>query len=153
MLNKKKKLMLYVDGASRSNPGLAGAGIYLIKDDKILCQKGFFLGTKTNNEAEYYALILGLFFIHEHQEFNNQLIIYSDSQLLVRQLQGVYRVRDQKLIPLYQTVKQILLGVDFSLIHVPREENTIADKLANEGIDKKNELPIKFLTFVKQYAN
>ena len=77
---------LFVDGASRKNPGKAGAGIYLVKEDKSILKKGFYLGTKTNNQAEYLALILGIFYAKKYMAKNDMLTIFSDSELLVKHM-------------------------------------------------------------------
>ena len=91
---------LFIDGASKNNPGPAGSGFVLFKNKEILCRQGFYLGTKTNNQAEYYALVLGIFFAKKYMQNNERLTIISDSQLLVRQMSGIYRVKDAGLCQL-----------------------------------------------------
>src|SRR5437868_5008693 len=91
---------LFVDGASRNNPGPSGAGIYIVKNNILVIKRGYYLGIKTNNQAEYLALLLGLFILMEHREAEDQVRIISDSQLLVRQLVGMYKVRHPHLQPL-----------------------------------------------------
>src|SRR5690349_12915959 len=79
---------LFIDGAARNNPGKAGAGIYILKNDQEVCKEGFYLGVKTNNQAEYAALLVGLYYIKQYIEPHDHLDIISDSQLLVRQFNG-----------------------------------------------------------------
>jgi ribonuclease HI len=143
---------LFIDGAARKNPGPAGAGIYLCKNDKPIVKKGFYLGSKTNNQAEYAALLLGLYFFHEHDGVADHLDIFSDSELLVKQFKGEYRVKHPELLPLHLLAKKMLQGVHFSIAHVMREKNEIADEMANAGIDKKVSLPTGFITLLEKHA-
>ncbi len=83
---------MYIDGASRNNPGPSGAGFCLIRQDETICEQGFFLGTHTNNQAEYLALLIGVFFVHEFMDKKDNLVIYSDSQLLIRQMNCMYKI-------------------------------------------------------------
>ncbi len=129
---------LFTDGASRGNPGEAGAGSVLLDDKgKELVCRSLYLGRCTNNVAEYRALILGL---QSAQEIGcSRLAILLDSQLIVRQIEGRYKVKNAALKPLFKEVKMLLAGIaDWSIAHVPREENKRADELANMGIDWKN---------------
>lgn len=128
---------LYVDGAARNNPGPAGAGLYLLQNDDVVRQQGFFLGSKTNNQAEYLALLLGIYYVTIHNVKNDPLLILSDSQLLVRQFKGLYKVKHPELRPLYLSAQQMLKGMNLDFAHIPREENEQADALANSGIDNK----------------
>lgn len=131
--------VLYIDGASRGNPGLAGAGICLLKNDSIVAKKSFFLGTKTNNQAEYMALIHGLTVFKEQEPHKrDHLTIYSDSELLVRQVKGLYKIKNLDLKQLYDTAIKLLCGIDYKIEHIRREKNCIADDLANKAIDKRN---------------
>ncbi len=77
---------LFVDGASRNNPGPSGAGIYVVRDGKEMLKKGFYLGKKTNNQAEYLALVLGIFLLKKLVQSDENIIITSDSLLLIKQL-------------------------------------------------------------------
>jgi len=128
---------IFVDGASRNNPGASGAGIYIIKNDRVVEKLGYYLGIKTNNQAEYLALIIGLLFLKEKIAPQDLVMIYSDSQLLVRQIEGAYKVRNPLLLPLYGVVKKLLVPMKYDIAHVMREDNSNADALANLGIDKK----------------
>jgi ribonuclease HI len=124
-----------VDGAARGNPGPAGFGVIVAVDRAgTVYQRAGFLGRLTNNQAEYRALMHCLDTLAELDLGRG--VIQSDSELLVKQLHGEYRVRDAELRPLHQEAKAWLdrrPGV--SVRHVRREENTAADRLANSGID------------------
>ncbi|MCB1214810.1 MAG: ribonuclease HI family protein [Deltaproteobacteria bacterium] len=131
------ELSLYADGGSRGNPGPAGAGACLLDETgQILGQAKAYLGEKTNNIAEYQALILGL---KRAQDFPvKKLKIFMDSQLVVKQIQGVYRVKQDHLIPLYQEALKLLDRFpSFEIYHIPREKNQIADRLANQAMDEQ----------------
>ena len=129
--------VLYSDGASRGNPGRAaiGAALYRIEGGRpfLVGQVSESIGQATNNVAEYRALIEGLRLARAHQP--GRLIVRADSQLLIRQLEGRYRVKNPALQQLYLEAKQLLSNVDYRLEHVPREENFVADALANAALD------------------
>ncbi len=128
--------LIYTDGAARGNPGEAGAGFCILNDEQVLSEQGVYLGRTTNNVAEYMGVILALF--EAGQLGLRRIALHSDSELLVKQLNGLYRVRDKKLQVLYNEVRRQLAGFDdYSISHVRREHNKIADRLANEGIDLK----------------
>lgn len=130
-----------VDGAARNNPGPAGIGIYMLRNNEVVEQKGFFIGSKTNNQAEYLALLVALYYLRWHADPGATVIINSDSELLVRQIKGIYKIKNQGLKPLYTLAIKWLYLFDCTLMHVIREDNTIADMLANIAIDKKLSLP------------
>ncbi|MBI2345267.1 ribonuclease HI family protein [Candidatus Dependentiae bacterium] len=142
---------IYIDGAARNNPGPAGAGIYIKRGDKILFEQGFFLGQKTNNQAEYLALIIGAFFIQEYAKKDESVLIYSDSQLLVRQMTGIYLVRDAILKKMQQIATELLRIYSVKFCHIYRQDNTQADFLANRGIDKKVVIPKKIEDKIREY--
>jgi len=126
---------LYTDGASRGNPGDAGAGIVLLDScgGEVLT-RSVYLGKCTNNVAEYQALIAGLEIALE--KGCRKLNIFMDSELIVRQVQGTYKVKNEQLKPLFSQVQDLLARLQFWHIrHVPRKENFRADELANRGID------------------
>jgi probable phosphoglycerate mutase len=123
------------DGASRGNPGPAGAGAQVTDaDGAVLAEIAEGLGETTNNVAEYTAVIRGL---ERAQELGaTEVLLRSDSQLLINQLTGRYRVRTPHLQPLHDRVRMLAAGFDsIRFEHVPRERNTEADRLANEGVD------------------
>lgn len=140
---------LFVDGASRGNPGPAGAGICLQSEGKEQFCEGYFLGTMTNNEAEYWALLLGLVHLGDHAKTGAGVEVCSDSQLLVRQLIGDYKVKKSTLRLLHQKALALLAPYQFSVRHVPREENKRADFLANRGIDTHKVVPEHLYTLVR----
>jgi len=142
---------LFVDGASRNNPGPAGVGIYLTKEGEPVVHRGFFVGIKTNNQAEYLALLLGLFFVKQQADAQDLIQILSDSQLLVRQLEGKYRVKSEHLQPMHRAALAIMRELNYDIAHILREGNTHADKMANVGIDKKNPLPNDFVSFLEEH--
>ena len=127
---------IFTDGASRGNPGLAGAGIVIQCDDgKVLTHKEF-LGKKTNNEAEYLALILALKKAREAKI--ERVEVFVDSQLLERQIKGIYKVKAKNIFPLISKLREEKsFFKEFFISHVPREKNKKADALANEAIDER----------------
>jgi len=134
---------MYTDGGSRGNPGLAGAGAFICNDKGELIRKAhLFLGTVTNNEAEYQAVILGLDTLKK--VFGKERIkdlpveIRMDSELICKQLRGEYQVKEEKLVPLFMKIWNARVA-DFhnlSFVHIPREQNAEADKLANQAMDE-----------------
>ncbi|GBC68979.1 14.7 kDa ribonuclease H-like protein [archaeon HR01] len=125
---------LYVDGASRGNPGQAGIGVVLEYGGAVR-KVGEYVGVRTNNEAEYIALIRGLEMALEMGV--SEVTVYSDSQLLVRQLAGEYRVRSPRLRRLYEKAAALIPKFStFKIVHVGREENSEADRLANTALAK-----------------
>ncbi|RTL07161.1 ribonuclease HI family protein [Candidatus Dependentiae bacterium] len=138
---------MFVDGAARKNPGPAGAGVFITKNHIAILKKGFFLGCKTNNQAEYIAFLLG---IHHLKTFLKgqyaEITCYSDSLLMVKQLNGEYKVADQKLKKLYDIAKMYRDAIPMLIKHIPREKNMEADEAANWGIDNKVPLPKVFIS-------
>jgi ribonuclease HI len=129
--------ILNTDGGARGNPGPGAAGIVL-RDvgGNILREQGYFLGHCTNNEAEYQALILGL--EEAVKSKVKQLACYLDSQLIVKQLNGEYMVKDMVMKELYSKVK--VLEKSFEKIkyyHVSREKNKLADKIVNDVLNEQ----------------
>ena len=132
---KTKRVIIFTDGAAEPNPGPAAIGV-VIKDEKgrLITSISQHIGTTTNNQAEYRAIITALEKAIKlgaiHVEVN------SDSELVVRQINGRYRVKNAALRPLYQRVKQLQSLLEgFTITHIPREQNTEADKLANVALD------------------
>jgi ribonuclease HI len=131
-----KALSLFTDGACRGNPGQGGAGAVLMGGNgEVVGTAKKFLGHCTNNIAEYQALILGLG--EALGRGATAISIYLDSELLVRQIQGIYRVKNPDLKPLMAEIRELLDRFDtWKVEHVPRRENALADELANEAIDE-----------------
>lgn len=124
----------YIDGGARGNPGPAGAGVYLELDGAPWRGLYKFLGHATNNVAEYSALLEALEYVRR-QGFR-RLQVYSDSQLLVRQIEGEYRVKNPNLEALHREASATIRTLEhFAIDHVPREQNRRADALANRAMD------------------
>lgn len=132
-----EKAVVYIDGGSRGNPGDAAFGVFACDgDSRPLAAFGRFLGTMTNNEAEYSGLLAALEWAQ--QEDVQHLHVLSDSQLMVRQMNGQYRVKSPNLKPLFETAKQRARGFPrFVIEHVRREGNVEADRLANLAMDAR----------------
>jgi ribonuclease HI len=128
--------LLMVDGAARGNPGDAGCGAVIYDENGIVVKElSRYLGCATNNVAEYEALLMGLEALLQLGQKN--IIVQSDSQLMVRQLNGEYRVKDEKLKALFDHAMRLLRQFDsYRILHVRREMNKLADRLANLGIDR-----------------
>ena len=132
---KGQTLSIFTDGASRGNPGNAGTGISIVDEQgHELYSGGEYLGQCTNNEAEYRALLHGLASV---LHFGcGDLAVYLDSELIVRQVLGQYKVKNVNLKPLYLEVMQKLAEFSsYSIAHIRREKNSRADHLANQAID------------------
>jgi ribonuclease HI len=131
------ELHLQFDGGSRGNPGLAGIGVTITTPDgRRVYELGDVLEHATNNVAEYTALVRG---IQAARQFGaKKLHIRADSELVVRQINGQYRVKSPDLKPLYtQAVRELSFIPDWSISHVYRESNSRADQLANLAMDKR----------------
>jgi len=128
------RLVLRTDGGSRGNPGPAGAGFVIERDGEIICRGGRFLGSQTNNVAEYEALIWGLENVAALG--SSEVVVYADSELLVKQINGLYRVKNEGLKPLFRRAVSLLKGFSQTRVeHVRREQNAEADAMANEAMD------------------
>jgi len=134
-----KRLITFTDGGSRNNPGPAACGI-VIKDEEENLIDAFseFLGTATNNEAEYGALIFALKKAKTFLAEGGELTCYLDSELVVKQLKGEYRVKDEKMKALHARVTALKRDFDkVEFIHVKREKNKLADELVNKELDSR----------------
>lgn len=134
---------VYTDGGSRGNPGHSGYGLVIYDDDqKIIFQESKYLGIKTNNEAEYSGLIGALNWINDNQNSLklSKINFYSDSQLMVRQMQGLYKVKAPNLIPIFQQTQKLIstISCPIKFTDVRRDFNKLADQLANEAMDRKS---------------
>jgi ribonuclease HI len=128
-------LIINIDGASRGNPGKSGVGVAIFdKDSKLIKETCEYIGIATNNVSEYKALILG---IKEAIKFcPEETLFKSDSELLVKQIKGEYRVKSPHLMYLFTDAQGLLKKLPkWKIVHIPREENKQADKLANQGIE------------------
>ena len=141
------EISVYTDGGSRGNPGPSGFGVLIYEEAqsgeprRIIAELSKFIGVKTNNEAEYLALVEALTWVRDNQiNFNiTNINFYSDSQLLVRQMQGHYKVKAPTIVPLHTLAKSLLneLHVEFKFNEILREYNSEADALANQAMDNK----------------
>lgn len=133
--------IVHTDGAARGNPGPSAIGI-VVQDEtgRVVYEASRCLGTNTNNEAEYLALIAALEYLKESRVTAAEFVL--DSELVVRQLQGRYRVKEPRLQSLHARVTMLLNAVPrHSFRHVPRKENARADELANEALDAQEGPP------------
>jgi len=125
---------IYSDGACRGNPGPSGIGAVILKGDKVIHEIAKYIGEVTNNVAEYEALLAALDYCVKKKL--SPVEILADSQLMIRQLSGQYKVKHPNIIPLYQKAKEYLSHLKVTgFTHVLREFNKRADELANQGID------------------
>jgi len=126
---------LYTDGAARGNPGPAGAGFVIYQDGRMLESQAQYLGETTNNQAEYNALILGLTRLTEIGAA--RVKVRADSELMVKQMKGEYKVKNPGLIKLVISAQKLARGFKkFSIEHIPREQNQEADRMSNRAIDE-----------------
>jgi len=130
-------LHLHIDGASRGNPGEAGFGVYVADaDGEPRAELYGYLGRATNNVAEYEALLHAL--RYALTQGAREVRVFSDSELVVRQLEGRYRVKHKDMLPLYREALSLLGRFERARVsHVPREQNREADRLANRALDLK----------------
>ena len=130
------RLFAYIDGSSLGNPGEAGYGVVLKNEaDKVLREKGQYIGKATNNVAEYQGLLGCLDLVKEYKV--TSLVVFSDSQLMVRQINGIYRVKQPHLQVIYSKVLEKIHAEDYSfdIQHIPRQKNKEADRLARQAIN------------------
>ena len=131
------ELQIHIDGGSRGNPGEAGYGVY-VQDGRggDVARLYGYLGTATNNVAEYQGLISALRFASEQGA--RRVRIFSDSELVVRQVEGRYKVKHASMVPLHREAMGLLRRfAQWSVTHVRREENKEADRLANRALDER----------------
>jgi len=131
------RVVIHIDGASRGNPGRAGAGVWMTDGEgRKMAEVSRYLGHKTNNEAEYWALLLGL---REAKRWRGESVhIFTDSELIQRQVKGLYRVKNSSLKALHKKVIENLKEFgSFEIESIPREENREADRLANQAIQRR----------------
>jgi len=139
------ELEIYIDGASKGNPGPSGVGVVICKDGETIKNISSFIGEATNNVAEYTALIYAL---QEALKLKATILkINTDSQLLYRQVKRIYKIKHPNIIGLHNQVMHLLSGFKrVEVVHIPREKNSGADKLATKAVKeafKKNRSLIK----------
>jgi ribonuclease HI len=130
------QILIHTDGASRGNPGQAAYSFLVRKEGSIIKEDAGKLGIMTNNQAEYTALVHALeFALNTHSDA--EVIIHSDSELMVMQVQGLYKVKSEELKPLCLKARELISKMKGSvrLVHVRREQNKDADQLCNDALD------------------
>lgn len=138
----QEKYIVYTDGGARGNPGPAGLGVYITDSSgNKIKEISHFLGTQTNNFAEYEAVVQALKALKQllgSKSKSAHIVFKMDSELIVRQLTGVYQIKEESLIPQFIKVHNALVK-DFKAVqfeHIPREKNKMADALANAAMDR-----------------
>ena len=135
MASESDSVEIFIDGAARGNPGESGIGVLIRITQENNREIKKYLGTKTNNQAEYTALITAL---ESAQDLKDKEIkIFTDSMLVANQINGLWKVKHPEIIPLNKTAKELLKNYkNISIQHIPREQNSEADRLANLAIDE-----------------
>lgn len=140
----KSKIIIYTDGASSGNPGPSGAGVYIsgLGEPKFI---SIFLGNKTNNEAEYLALLAAIRYLLQFKKRNaknndlkgSEVIFKMDSMLVVKQMSGEWKIKEPRMLRLAEKIRDSLttLEIPFKFLHVERSLNQEADWLATQAID------------------
>lgn len=135
----QEKNIIFTDGGSRGNPGIAGAGVYIIDEKgQEIYREYKYLGLKTNNEAEYLALNLALIYLKKNLKPKTALVFKLDSKLVVEQMNKNWKIKEARLQLLAQENWKILNLLPYSnceIKYIPREENKMADLLANQAMD------------------
>ncbi len=135
----QEKITVFTDGGSRGNPGVAGAGIYIIDAENQEIYRGYqSLGIKTNNEAEYLALNLALKYLQNYLKNPTKIIFKLDSKLVVEQMNKNWQIKEIRLRELALKNWQILdllPHCSYEIVHIPRSQNQTADLLANQAMD------------------
>ncbi len=138
------KIKIFCDGGSRGNPGPAASGVvFLSQDNEVLYEFSQYLGETTNNQAEYRAVLLAL---NKMQELSYRTAdFYLDSELVTKQLNGEYRVKNIELKPVYDQIKQLSRDLQITFTHVRREFNKLADEQVNICLDQHSTKPKKIV--------
>ncbi len=138
-MEKADFIKVFTDATARGNPGHSGMGIVILDpQDEVLKEHCEYLGIVTNNQAEYSAIVKSIDIIKQLDVNYNKILFYSDSELMVKQLTGKYKIKDLKLKELsekfFTGIRSI--GKEFSITHVLRSDNKLADILANKATDE-----------------
>jgi len=152
-MKETKKVKIYIDGGARGNPGNGACAVIMMNEkNEIITQEGRFLGKCTNNFAEYSALHLAL--IVSKKLGVEYLEIFSDSELLVKQFIGEYRIKDLKLKNLMGIIKKESMNFkDIKISHIKRDLNKMADKMVNAILDSKKMSPAQTKKIAKEREN
>jgi ribonuclease HI len=134
-----KEITIYCDGGARGNPGKAASAYVVFNGDEIIKQDSQYIGISTNNVAEYTALLIALKWLSKSKYNSNKFLItfILDSELVVNQINGKYKVKSSNLKPLYDEIKKIYVTqmCRLNFKNVPRFKNKLADSLVNESLD------------------
>lgn len=137
---KDSGIIIHTDGGSRGNPGPAACAFVAEVGSKTVQQESSFLGDATNNYAEYQGVLLALKWLRENYKniHEESVTFFLDSELVVRQLNGQYKVKDKKLIELFYQIGEVSKTINLKIFfkNIPRTENTVADFLLNEELDR-----------------
>lgn len=130
-------LIIYCDGGSRGNPGEAAYGFVVFNKNLKIHEEGKRLGVQTNNFAEYSAVINALKWVSINKKSFDQIIFFLDSKLVVEQLSGRWKIKNENLRNLYHTIKTLELSFNTKITysHIPREQNSEADRMVNLALD------------------
>ncbi|MCH7730357.1 ribonuclease HI family protein [Patescibacteria group bacterium] len=138
---KRGILKIYCDGGARGNPGPSAAAFVVIKGTTVEHKATEYLGERTNNEAEYAAVIMALSWLSDNKRLiaKKEVVFYLDSELVAKQLSGEFKIKSKKLLPKFLSVKKLekVIGVKIGYVSVPREKNRLADFLVNKILDQK----------------
>ncbi len=136
---KESSVDIYCDGGSRGNPGEASYGVVVVKNGKKIYEEGKKIGIATNNTAEYTAVVGALKYISKIKDHITEIQFFLDSKLVVEQLSGKWKIKNENLRNLYYSIKTLepSLGVKITYSHIPREENSAADRMVNLALDGK----------------
>lgn len=135
--HRYEKVKIYADGGSRGNPGPSASGFVIIdpSTDKVIVDKGVYLGVTTNNQAEYLALKFALEEVHKMGA--REIDVYLDSMLVVNQMKGIFKVKNRDLWPIHESINELVGSFErVTFTHVPRELNTLADAAVNRALDE-----------------
>lgn len=131
-----KKIEVFTDGGSRGNPGISAFAFVVLEDGVEIFSGSGFLGISTNNKAEYTGLLEGLKFVLDKNL--RKVSFYSDSELMVKQIKGEYKVKDEDLKNFHRDCKDLISKLEnFEIIHIRREKNKKADLLVNKVLDEQ----------------
>lgn len=133
-------LKVFCDGGARGNPGPAAAAFVVEKEDKIIFKSAKYLGTATNNVAEYEAVVLAVRWLSQNNISNDPIYFFLDSELVAKQLGGLFKIKNEKLRSLYYSVKEEEKKISKKIFYsaVPRSKNKLADLLVNKALDENS---------------
>lgn len=135
---QKDQTIIYTDGGSRGNPGPAACAFVVEENDSEIFKYSKYLGKNTNNFAEYSGVILALNWLNENKPSGTSIVFFLDSELVVKQINATYKVKDEKLRNLFFEVLSLMkkFGNNIVFKHIPREKNKTADLLVNKELDR-----------------